>query len=1133
MVSCLVLLVACACAAGLDRHPGSVARGHLAASGRGTQPPVLAVGERVRGELERGEEHTYRLALPAGEYVRIEVAQEGTDLLAEARSPGGELIALADRLIGLSAPEVLELVSREEGIHLLTVKAVKGDEAGSYEVRFLASHPATAEEEERFSLQRRAQELFDRALELARPAGEAEEGSGERLAAAAEACREARTLWQRLGARDDEAFAVHTLGRIASSLNRIDEALARYSEALALWDEAGNHTGKASTLNNMGILYRLRGDPERALAAYSQALEIFAAEGWRRNQVNTLFNLGILYGQLGRVEEALTAFNQAAEMGGEAGEAGARAALLNQLGVQYRRLGEITRALDLHQRALDLSRAAGDARAEAGSLINLGAAHHDLGRDQEALDDYREAERIAHELGLARVEAQAAHNRASRYLDLGEEERALEYYRRALGLYEATGDLPGQADSLRNLGLFYHRRGEPAAAIENLERALAMSRSLGDRWREAQALSALGVAYHSSGRSEEALASFAEAREIQVSLGDRPGRARTLKDSGKVRLDLDELEGAGEDLQRCLALSQEIGDPDLEASCLAMLAQLDRRRGDLFSAKERIEQALELMESVRGGLVNTRLRTTFFGSLRPFYDLYIDLLMRLDEAYPGEGFRAEALVASERSHARGLAELLAEARVEVRHGVPEELRQRSQELDASWSAIQRRLIDLGSQREAPEAEISALRRRLMGVAEEREQVEVEIRRRHPRYAAVRYPAPLGEEEIRALLPDAETALLEYSMGEEEAYLFVLADSGLHVFDLGPTAPLADLVLLLRRGLEPRSTMSLASYLASAYQLYRSILAPAGDLLADKRRLIIVPDGSLFYVPFEALLTAAPRAGEPPAYLLHRWTVSYAPSATVLASLDSAPRASPGTGGARKTFIAFADPLYAAAPGGDGGDRHRGGSDVDGGGGAGGAWRLASLAASRQEVRRIAQLFDPGEVALYLGRDASEANVRDNPALPTARWIHFATHGATEGGDPSRYGLVLSLGEDSPYDGLLQLHEIFNLELSAELVVLSACDSGLGREVRGEGLVGLSRGFLYAGARSLVVSLWRVEDESTAELMVRFYGHLQSSGDRAEALRAAKLEMVARPGFAHPTAWASFILIGSLERSGNI
>jgi CHAT domain-containing protein len=328
----------------------------------------------------------------------------------------------------------------------------------------------------------------------------------------------------------------------------------------------------------------------------------------------------------------------------------------------------------------------------------------------------------------------------------------------------------------------------------------------------------------------------------------------------------------------------------------------------------------------------------------------------------------------------------------------------------------------------------------------------------------------------------------------------------------------------------------SNYVLHARWLYQELVQPVEAWIEGKRELIIVPDGILYYLPFELLLTSAEGMGGDPRrlpYLVRKYAVRYVPSASVWVGLGR-PEAERREW--EKTLVAYADPVYG---------------DLEGA--VREAWRsafgelakLPRLPHSRREVQQIARLYPAADVVLRVGQEAREERVKSGEA-EQARYVHFAAHGVLNENKPEYSGIVLTLGapsalatragetaraeperagqrEESAEDGLLQVYEVFNLRLNAEVAVLSACETGLGKEVRGEGMVGLTRAFLYAGAEAVVVSLWKVMDPATAELMVRFYRHLRAGMKKAEALRQARLEMLDQ--YAHPYYWAAFVLVG--------
>ncbi|MEM4284463.1 MAG: CHAT domain-containing protein [Candidatus Caldarchaeum sp.] len=531
-----------------------------------------------------------------------------------------------------------------------------------------------------------------------------------------------------------------------------------------------------------------------------------------------------------------------------------------------------------------------------------------------------------------------------------------------------------------------------------------------------------------------------------------------------------------------------------------------------------LEGAIGLLESLRAAAPGPELRASFFASNRDYYEFYIDLLLQLHEREPGKGHDLGAFEASERARARSLLELLTEARIEVTAGIAPGLKERERAVHARIAGIQSQLLRAHAQARPNAAEIAALEEALKRADEERQQVELEIRRRHPRYAELQYPEPIGVRALQARL-DERTALLEYVLGWEKAVLFVVTREGFQAIRLGATAEIRERVEKLRAAIASGPLrMAWANYVVNARRLYQELVQPAEKWLVGKQELVIVPDEILYYLPFEVLLTSGEVTVEDPRrlpYLVRSYAVSYAPSASVWASVSRAEVGRP-----EKTLLAYADPVY-----GEVGVESAVGRALNSAFGE--LKKLPPLRSSRREVEGIAKLYSAEEVTLYLGAQAREENVKGE-ALDRYRFVHFATHGLLNEQAPSYSGLVLTLpsgARQAQEDGLLQVYEVFNLKLNAELVVLSACETGLGKQMRGEGLIGLTRGFFYAGAGAVVVSLWKVADVSTAELMVRFYRHLKAGRGKADALRRARLEMLEEGRFMHPFYWAPFVLMG--------
>jgi CHAT domain-containing protein/Flp pilus assembly protein TadD len=771
--------------------------------------------------------------------------------------------------------------------------------------------------------------------------------------------------------------------------------------------------------------------------------------------------------------------------------------------------GEMAQASICLDQALDLSQSVGG-DGKAVVLSTMAQFHRYRGDLGDALERLDQARAHYHRTGDEFYEARALHHLGALYLDLGDLNQAERSYQQGLEL--VTGkNAEGEAQFLNSLGWTMYLRNDPRAALSYLERALALSREKNLPAGLAQALGRTGTVSVSLGRVQEGLKLLQEELALRRESNDRFGEARSLFEIGGAWQALGDLEQAASSFRGALDLGRRMGNTGLQAACLYHWAVLERQRGNPRQALEQIAEALRIIESVRSRVSSEKLRVTYMASKRSWYELHVDLQMRLEEEEPGKGHAASALEASERARARGLLDLIAEGRIDVQEGIAPDLKQQETKLGARLSWIQEQLSDLLSK--DPESDRAAeLRTQLDQVGEEMERLEEEIRRRHPRYAEVRYPTPLRLEEVKGLL-DERTALIEYFVGQESSFVFVVTRDGLSVHRLPPAAVLQKKVQDLRATLARPGILTLGRFRMESAGLYDVLLKPAAARLAETQNLLISPDGALSFLPFEVLLTDPSRGAsyKDLPYLLRDHAISYVPSASVLNGLRE-PRPAPQADAPAPTeLIAFGNPVYPSAQMALAPLR----SSFS-------PWAVPELPGSAIEVEAIAKLFPESDVKLYMRERATEENVKANPLIPAARRLHFATHGFVDEARPQLSGLMLTRDQASPEDGLLQVYEIFNLRLSADLVVLSACETGLGEQVTGEGMIGLTRGFLYAGARSLLVSLWPVSDRSTPELMAGVYRHLRG-GTKAEALQRAKLERISAGD--EPHRWAPFILAG--------
>jgi CHAT domain-containing protein len=622
----------------------------------------------------------------------------------------------------------------------------------------------------------------------------------------------------------------------------------------------------------------------------------------------------------------------------------------------------------------------------------------------------------------------------------------------------------------------------------------------------------LGQAGIAAGEPAAALSDLNRALDLARALEDRLNEVSVLQRMGEAHLALNQPERARDVLTWAVDLGRVIRTPARIVEPLAHLARAERRLGRPAEARSRIEEALRVIETLRATETDPDLRASFLASQRAAFELEIDLLMELDRQEPGRGHAQAALEVSERARARSLLDLLQEAGADIREGIDPLLRDQERTLLARLNAKANRQADLLT-RPAAEERKRAAEGEIRSVLDELARVDAEIRRRSPRYAALTRPRLATSGEIQDLL-DGETLLLEYALGEERSFLWAVARDSVTGYELPPRNRIESAAREVYSGLGVLAPGDERIEQAAA-SLGRMVLGPVAGRLG-KRRLIVVADGELQYIPFGML--PIPGEADP---LLSRHEIVNAPSASTVAFQRRLVRREPAPGIA----AVLADPVFDPED-----PRVTGKAGAAAGApfrSASGAGPFLRLPWTRREAEAIAAVVPAGRSFLALDFRASRETAL-SPELSRYRIVHFATHGLIDSRTPALSGLMLSrVGEHgAPREGFLGLRDIYNLRLGADLVVLSGCETALGREVRGEGLVGLTQGFLYTGAKQVVASLWRVEDRATAELMARFYKGLLVEGlAPAAALRQAQLAVRQEKRWRSPYYWSGFVLQG--------
>ncbi|MFN6538066.1 MAG: CHAT domain-containing protein [Nostoc sp. EkiNYC01] len=874
------------------------------------------------------------------------------------------------------------------------------------------------------------------------------------------------------------------------------QAIVKLQEALKLWQQIDDKPGQALAFLGIGRVYDLLAEKQEALKYYNQALPIYRAVEDRKREATTLNNIGFVYDSLGEKQQALSYYNQ----------------------------------------ALPIYRGVEDRKGEATTLNNIGFVYYSLGEKQQALSYYNQALPILRAVGDRRMEATTLNNIGIVYDSLGEKQQALSYYNQALPMLRAVGDRRMEAKTLNNIGIVYDSLGEKQQALLYYNQALSIRRAVGDREGEATTLNNIGAVYDSLGEKQQALSYYNQALPIRRAVEDRAGEATTLNNIGNVYSSLGEKQEALKYLNQALPIKRAVGDKQGEANTLFSMAFLESSRDNLKQAQTHIQAAIEIIEDLRTKIADQQLRASYFASVQGYYKFYTDLLMQLHKKDPSKGYDALALQVSDRSRARGLIELLTEANIDIKKGIDPKLLAEERRLQWQINAQEKLLSELASKKETPEQVLTNTKQKIQDLLKQQRELEVKIRANNPEYADLKYPQPLTLKKIQQQL-DKDTLLLQYSLGEERSYLWAVTPDSLYSYELPKRQQIDKAAKNLYdnylrnpgyQGVSPEETAKAAN------ELSQLILKPVADKLGQKR-LVIVGDEALQYIPFAALTTSTKSTdGSDYQPLIVNHEIISLPSASTIAILR---KQTTGRTKAPKTLAILADPVFSAND-----ERVTGKSSNVANNNIDQQLQESALKRSTRNIKRseiqrlpgtekeaqeILKLVSPSENIQAFGFDANY-NWATNDQLSQYKILHFATHGFLDSTEPELSGIVLSLidKQGKSQRGFLRLADIFNLNFPAELVVLSACQTGLGEEVKGEGLVGLTRGLMYAGAARVVVSLWNVDDEATSLLMSQFYSQMLQQGKTpAAALRAAQLKMWSQEKWRNPYSWSAFTLLG--------
>ncbi|MGJ3251930.1 MAG: CHAT domain-containing protein [Elainellaceae cyanobacterium] len=878
--------------------------------------------------------------------------------------------------------------------------------------------------------------------------------------------------------RQADADALFQQSIRAGQQGDYQQALGMLQQALVIYRETGNHRGEGLTLRALGAISNRIHQYSQALEYYQQALDVFSELGDRLSESTVLNRMGLIYDNLNQYQQALASYQQALDISSEISIREAfpqesrseQSNAFNNIAAVYFDLGQYQEALNYFQQALVVDIELGDRRGESTILNNIGAVYDNLGQYQQALASYQQALAIASEIEYPSGEGTALTNIGLVYANLGQYQQALNSHQQALTIFTEIGNLQGEGSALTNIGAAYRHLDQYQQALDAHRCALTIFTEINDRQGQGFAFNNIGSLYDNLGQYEQALDSYHQALLILAELGNRRGEGVTLHGIGLAHQNLGQYEQALEYYQQSITISIEIGDRRGEGSTLHNIGAVYLETGRYADAEQTLFEALAVLESLRDEDLDDVDKVALFETQLNIYEL-------LQQTLTTQGNNEIALEIAERGRARIMVELLTEQASD----------RLSQEIFSDVPTVEE-IQHIAQQQNATLVNYSLIN---SGVGD---------------------PALY----IWVVQPDGTIDFVEVPLSDTETHTpfrnpIAQLDGAFYRGISRPdvSSPLvADLrsALGTDRGIELVRTDD-AETTNRLQEFHHLLIDPIAHLLPTdpNEKVVFIPQGSLFLIPFAAL------QDDNGTYLIERHTILTAPSIQVL-GLTQDIQASLSRDRVQfsdlttEEMLIVGNPTMPEAWNPDNSEMEQ----------------LSPLPGAEREANAIARFLNTHSLT---GDAATETQIRQQ--IQTARLIHLATHGLLQYGIPQESGVrdipgAIALAPGSRDDGLLTSAEILTLDLNAELVVLSACDTGRG-DIRGDGVIGLSRSLITAGVPSIVVSLWQVPDTPTANLMTEFYRQLQQSPDRAEALRQAML--ITMQDHPHPINWAGFTLIG--------
>jgi len=899
-----------------------------------------------------------------------------------------------------------------------------------------------------------------------------------------------------------------------------DLSIQCFEEALVLAEKMDDVSGQVQALKELGLLFWNIGQIDSSTKSYKKAISLtdermpeVKKELLYKVDISTFYQDGKLYRDQSQFQNSITSFTLAVALAQKINSREHLVKCFRQLGVVYWEMNDVEEFYKTTKQALDLAKAINHRIEEGRCSYNLGLYFNDIYDYSQALKYYEDGLHIFRETHSFSYESNCLVNISDIYIQLGNYEKALQNLTDVLIIDRQIDNDLYVAMDLNNIGVIYRQKGLQSDKSEDLlkaltafEESLYISRKIQEKEVEMKCLNNIGTVYTDINKYSEALRYMFLGLEIAKSLKDEGEIATILLNMGTVYAKQGRFEQAAEVFDKAIELAYQIDEKAVLWEAHAKAGLAFKEMNNYILALDHFNKSIDKIEDIRSKIHLEELKASYFGSeerIDSYYNL-VDLLYHMSQEYPDQNHLKDAFETMEKAKARVFLDRLELSRIEFGRDVNPDLLDKEDELMEEISNINAALIKPGLDQKQKQEHLNELKK----FEQELETLNRKIRLNNPSYANLKYPQPVSLEEAQASLPDDSTAYFAYSIGKNCSYSFVITRDKIKVFPLPPADTLREDTKDYLQIITDKDSLNFQS----GYKLFTLLVKPGLDF--GMNRIIFIPDDILHFLPFETLLTQKNNLQ----WLVQDYRISYAPSITSFREILLRKQGDDQ----KKDILSFGNPYFGEYEGTKNSFAALSRDETQG------DFRFNPLKYSQLEVDRIAALFKKNRRDVYTGEEATETSLK-RAVLTDYKIVHFATHGLIDNRNPARSSIVLSLRDQSSEDGFLQMREVFDLKFDAGLITLSACQTGLGQFIKGEGIEGINRAFFFAGASSVLMSLWAVNDQASCQFMQRFYTHLRSSDSIVDALRKSKIEMINSEALSHPFYWAGFVVSGKADK----